>query len=372
MSESRTSPLPQPVVYLIHDDQDRGVADLVARHFSANGMPAWCRGQRPPKGQGADQVLKRSRVVVLIATDFALQSQLVHVDLVRAARDQVPMARLILEPNAEAFGTDYPAPIGAITAYADIDEPTMTSLFDIVRPVTSRRGFSFSRSKPMVAEAKAAVEPPARARTAAGKTSGPDASALGLRMTMQRLAPLLLVGAAFIGGAAWWWMGQARDTAAVEVKRRVAERAPLAAGMQDLAAGKLVETLSVPGTVNKLPPGIKRAGYEAEPSATDAEIADAAPLLQITVISRSAFTVIDGKRTADIQVTVANTSDKPQPVVALAIGLRDKANLVLAERVLQVERRWVPPGATRVIEGRVSDLPKWTQSIAIKVSGSKA
>lgn len=375
MSDSATPPLPQPMVYLIHDDQDRAVADLVARHFSANGMPAWCRGQRPPKGQGADQVLKRSRAAVLISTDYAVQSQLVHVDMVRAGRDQVPLARLILEPNAEAFGTDYATPIGAVTAYGDLDEPTMASLFDIVRPVTAKRGFSFSRVKPAPASGddSAAGRSNGRDRSSAsGKPARQDASALGLRMTLTRLAPLLLIGAAFLGGATYWWMGQARKSAVQQAKLRVAERAPLPAGMQDLAAGRLVETATRQSLTKGLPPGIKRAGYDAEPAATDADVADAATALEVTVISRSAFSIVDGKRVADIQVTVANKSDKPQPVVALAIGLRDKSNLVLGERTLKVDRRWVPPGATRVIEGQVSDLPGWTQSISIKVSATKA
>jgi hypothetical protein len=371
MSDPATAPVPQPLIYVIHDDQDRAVADLVTRHLSAEGMPAWCRGQRPPRGQGADNVLKKARAIVLVGTDHAVQSQLVHVDLTRAGRDNIPMARLILQESAASFGSDYPAPAGAITAYGDLDEPTMTSLFDLVRPLAVRGLFSFSRPKGQSAVEDERAEPAtARQKKNTGAT-GPDAASLGLKLTMFRLAPLALVGLAFLGGGLWWWMGQARDTAAQDMRRRAADRAPLTKPMQDLAAGKLVESVTAQSNGEKLPPGIRRAGYDAEPGATDAQVADAASLLEVTRISRSAFKVKNGDRTCDVQVTVSNQSDKSLPVVALTVSLRDNSNLNLSERLLKVERRWIQAGGTRVIEGKLSDLPKWAQSISIKVSPTK-
>jgi hypothetical protein len=343
MSDPATAPVPQPLIYVIHDDQDRAVADLVTRHLSAEGMPAWCRGQRPPRGQGADNVLKKARAIVLVGTDHAVQSQLVHVDLTRAGRDNIPMARLILQESAASFGSDYPAPAGAITAYGDLDEPTMTSLFDLVRPLAVRGLFSFSRPKGQSAVEDERAEPAtARQKKNTGAT-GPDAASLG----------------------------QARDTAAQDMRRRAADRAPLTKPMQDLAAGKLVESVTAQSNGEKLPPGIRRAGYDAEPGATDAQVADAASLLEVTRISRSAFKVKNGDRTCDVQVTVSNQSDKSLPVVALTVSLRDNSNLNLSERLLKVERRWIQAGGTRVIEGKLSDLPKWAQSISIKVSPTK-
>jgi hypothetical protein len=133
-----------------------------------------------------------------------------------------------------------------------------------------------------------------------------------------------------------------------------------------------VEVTTAKANGQSLPPGVKRAGYDAEASATEVQIAEAASILEVTRISRSAFKMVDGKRTCDVQVTVTNPSDVSLPVVALTVGLRDKASLKLAERTIKVERRWVEAGKTRIIEGQLSDLPKWAQTITIKVSASKA
>ncbi len=363
--------LPQPQIYLIHEDQDRATADLIARHFTAEGMQAWCRGQRPPKGQGADQVLRKARAAVLLATRTATQSQLVHVDITRAARDRIPLVRLVLEEAAEDFETAYPVVLGTVTALGDIDVPTMSSLYELVRPALARRGLSLGWTK--VAKSSDTTAAPLRANSRANPApAGPDASALGLRLTVQRLAPVLLIGVAFIAGSAWWWMGREQQTAAIETKRRAAERVPLSTGMRDLTPGRLVEAAVTQNTGAKLPPGMSRAGYDAEPAVTDAEVADAATKLDVVNISRSEIRMVEGRRTCDIQVTIANNSDAPQPVVALAINLRDKSNLNLAERILKVERRWVPAGANRVIEGQLTDLPKWVQTIAVTVAATKS
>jgi hypothetical protein len=376
MSEN-TPTQPQPQVYLIHDDQDRAAAELLVRHFVAEGMPAWCRGQRPPKGQGADNIIRKAKVAVLISTDHAMNSQLVHVDLTRAARDNIPLVRLVRDSKAEAFAADYLNIAGTVMALDDIDAQVMTSLFEISRPALTKGFFSFSRSRSSAgkttdADTSETKDSAASARGRTGKSPvRSDASAVGLRMTLQRLAPLFLIGMAFLGGVTWWWQGRARETEVVEMKRRATERSPLTAPMQDLSAGRLVEATVAASNGKSLPPGVFRAGYDAEASATDVQIADAASVLEVTKISRSAFKVVDGKRTCDVQVTVTNPSDISLPVVALTVGLRDKANLNLAERILKVERRWVSPGGTRVIEGQLSDLPKWAQTISIKVSASK-
>jgi hypothetical protein len=369
--------LPQPQVFVIHDDQDRAVAELLVRHFVAEGMPAWCRGQRPPKGQGADNIIRKAKVAVLISTGHAMNSQLVHVDLTRAARENIPLVRLVREEAAAAFSDDYPNIADSIVALGDIDAEVMTRLFDISRPALSKGFFSFSRSRTSAGkntdiDPSETKENAASTRARTGKMPvRSDASTIGMRMTLQRLAPLLLIGAAFLGGVGWWWQGRAQQTEGVEMKRRAADRAPLTTPMQDLSSGRLVEATAAVTNGKSLPPGVKRAGYDAEASATEVQIAEAASVLEVTSITRSAFKIVDGKRTCDVQVTVTNPSDISRPVVALAVGLRDKANLNLAERTLKVERRWVEAGRTRVIEGQLSDLPKWAQTISIKVSASK-
>jgi hypothetical protein len=370
--------LPQPQVYVIHDDQDRAVAELLVRHFAAEGMPAWCRGQRPPKGQGADTIMKKARLAVLISTGHAMNSQLVHVDLTRAERDSIPLVRFVREEAARLYASDYPHVVGTTEALADIDAEVMTSVFEMSRPQLNKGFFSFSRVRSAAGKKADADLPEARAGTALrrGRSgnahASSDASTIGMRMTLHRLAPLLLVGTAFLVGLGWWWQGRLKQSEAVEMKQRAGNRGPLTTPMQDLTSGQLVEVTTAKANGQSLPPGVKRAGYDAEASATEVQIAEAASILEVTRISRSAFKMVDGKRTCDVQVTVTNPSDVSLPVVALTVGLRDKASLKLAERTIKVERRWVEAGKTRIIEGQLSDLPKWAQTITIKVSASKA
>jgi hypothetical protein len=394
MSESRPVTVPQPLVYLIHDDQDRAVADTVARHLTAAGVPAWCRGQRAPKGQGADIVLKKARAAVLVLTHAATQSQLVRVDLVRATRENLPMARLFLgaapdgadsgAATAESFAAEYPNILGSVPAHYLLDATTLAALEGLIRPAVERRslpraltgGWRRKAADPAVSVARAerpAVRRPRPAPPVSPAQGAGNAAGIGMRLTLQWLAPLLVVGAAVIFGTTWWLRAGAEEAAVRDTQQRAAARTPLPQTMQDLAAGRLVESgLAAGGTARSLPPGIRRAGYESETPATDAQIADAAANLEITKINRSAFRSEGGRRTCDIQVYLANKSDVTLPVVALLIGIRDKANLNVDERVLKVERRWVGPGGVRVVEGQLSDLPKWAQSISVKISPTKA
>jgi hypothetical protein len=389
MSESPSPPVPQPLVYLIHDDQDRSVADAVARYLSASGQPSWCRGQRAPKGQGADVVLKKARAAVLVLTGGATQSQLVRVDLTRGERENLPLVRLLIDPKAAQFATEYPQQLGVLVAENGLDQSTLEALEALLRPVTARHGLARAfagkwRSRSVTPDASAPANEtsdadmvrlprptrPDRPKSPA-QTTG-DAAGIGMRLTLRWLAPALVLAAASIGAVGWWWNSLSTDTQAQQAQQRVAKRAPLPASMTDLAANRLIEASASNPATKRLPPGIKRAGYEAEATATDTQIADAAEKLEVSKIARSAFKTIDGKRTCDVQVFIANKSADALPVVALVIGVRDKANLNLDERVLKVERRWVGPGASRVIEGQLSDLPKWAQTISVKVSPTKS
>lgn len=369
------------------------MADVIARYLSASGMPAWCRGQRPPKGQGADVVLKKARAAVLVLTGGAAQSQLVRVDMVRATRGNLPLVRLLIEQKVAQFATEYPNQLGVLVADSGLDQTTLEALEALLKPVAARNGLAASVgvavgnilkrrpagfAKSDLPEQGADGDLPGLARPARpARAKSPvqttdDAAGIGMKLTLQWLAPVLIVVAAGMGAAAWWWQGHSSRNQAQQVQERVASRTPLAPGMRDLAAGRLVETATSSTGASRLPPGILRAGYEAEATATDTQIADAAAKLEISKIARSAFKTVDGKRTCSVQVFIANKSAEALPVVALVIGIRDKANLNLDERVLKVERRWVNPGGSRVIEGELSDLPKWAQSISVKVSPNRS
>jgi hypothetical protein len=387
MSESSSSALPQPLVYLIHDDQDRALADVVAQHLAAAGMPAWSRGRRAPKGQGADIILKRARAAVLLQTAAASQSQLVHVDLVRASRDSLPLVRLLLAPEVALFETGkpddaspiaaYPHLIGDVPAQTGLDAAALDALSALVRPLAERRGLSMglpaylTRRKPDTAEAVSDARPKLTLKSAA-QSSG-NAAGIGLKMSLLRLAPLALLVLAGLGAGRWWLM---RAEAAREMDRarqREAARPALTPSMQDLASARLAESPAASSLNSKvLPAGFVRAGYEAEPAATDEQVAAAAEKLQITKINRSAFRTVAGKRFCDLEVSLVNPTDETLPVVALSIGILDKAKFNLAPRVMKIERRWIGPGGSRVITSKLYDLPEWTQSITVKVSSTKS
>jgi hypothetical protein len=352
-----------PLVYIIHDDRDRGLVELLSRRLAAEGLEAWGRGQRRPNNKGAEFLIARAKVGVLLVTNTTAQSQLVHVDLTRAARQHLPMARLIVSRNNEAYGADQ-ASLGGVTAYEGLSESALQELIEIIgekaRANSLKSAFQrlFSPSIPHIAVNN-------------GESSTPDTAAmLGRRMTLTRVLPLTLILACGAGAGVYWWSlqrtAQREDT--LESRPRLAETP----AMQSLTAPRFTSPTKDNDGGLELPPGIARAGYEAEPAPTALQIADGAAQLKISKINRGVFRQEGSAQVCDLEVTVENISATPLPVVAFTIGLRDAARLQGDERTMKVDRQWIGAGSVRTIKGKLSNLPSWTSTISVLISQTKA
>ncbi len=357
------SAVDRPVIYIIHDDRDRGLVELLTRRFSAAGLSSWGRGQRRPGNQGAESLLARARVIVLLVTETTSQSQLVHVDLTRAGRLSLPIVRLIMARSSENYGAEI-ADLGGVTAYDAITDDTMEELLGIIgdkaRAGSVKSGLHRIRVAISASSSRETLD-----------ETGPDTAAtLGRQMTLLRVLPIVLIVGAAIGATSyWWWLQyQSVEREAQRARPRLVE----SAGMQSLTPAKFVAPFSKGGQTLELPPGILRAGYEAEPAPTNLEIAEGAAQLQVTKIVRGVFRIQDGVRVSDLELTVENPTQQALPVVALAIDVRDAARLKGDERLIKLERQWVPPGGVRIIKGTLSDLPPWASTISVLISQTKA
>jgi hypothetical protein len=352
-----------PSVYIIHDDRDRGLVELLARRLAAEGLDAWGRGQRRPGNKGAEFLIARAKVGILLVTSTTAQSQLVHVDLTRAARQHLPMARLIVSRDDEAYGADQ-ANLGGVTAYEGLSENALQELIEIIGEKARANSLKSAFQRLFTPNAS-------RAANNNGETATPDTAAtLGRRMTLTRVLPLMFILACGAGAGVYWWSLQ--RTAQVQDIQNTRPRLAETPVLQSLTAPRFTSPTRDSDGELELPPGIVRAGYEAEPAPTALQIADGAAQLKISKINRGAFRQEAGARVCDLEVTVENISATPLPVVAFTIGLRDAARLQGDERTMKVERQWIGAGSVRTIKGKLSNLPSWASTISVVISQTKA
>jgi hypothetical protein len=353
----------RPSIYIIHDDRDRGLVEVLTRRLAAAGFSSWGRGQRRPGNQGAENLLARARVCVLLVTNTTSESQLVHVDLTRAGRLGLPLARLIMARSGETYGAEN-SDLGGVTAYEGLSDNTMEELLGIIKD-KARAG----SMKSGLQRVRAAIS--ASPGRASPDEAGPDTAAtLGRQMTLMRVLPIVLIIGAAIGAVTYWWWQQ--NQIIQREAQRARPRLVETAGMQSLTPSKFIAPFSNGAQTLELPPGIVRAGYEAEPAPTNLEIAEGAAQLQVTKIVRGVFRMDNGVRVSDLELTVENPTQQALPVVALAIAVRDAARLKGDERLIKLERQWVPPGGLRIIKGTLSDLPPWASTISVLISQTKA
>jgi hypothetical protein len=91
---------PSPVIYVCAAEGDRSIARFVCQWLDAAGMPSWSRVTKiSGPSEGADTIIPKAKVFLLVATPDARTAPLVLFDLRRAFLSGTPIVALAVGPD---------------------------------------------------------------------------------------------------------------------------------------------------------------------------------------------------------------------------------------------------------------------------------